>query len=255
MSSPPPAAHKAADPLPPAQPIGRVLGAAGVVTVAVTLVSIAGRLVPKPYSGYAATAIGLVFLGATWFLTIRPDDSDARAWGLSLGGLLDRERIDPRRLARDAGTALLWTLALAIVFFPPFYFGARELWHPRHPFSWGAAAPTSPLDDVAGQLFVIALPEEAFFRGYLQSALNRVWAPRWRVLGAPLGAGWLVSAAIFAVGHVLTSPHPSRLAVFFPALVFGFLRARTGGIGAGVVFHAACNLYSATLARGFGLPT
>ncbi len=247
MTSPSPAAPKAADMLPPAQPAGRVLAAAAIVTVAVTLVS---WLVPK---AYAATGIGLVFLGATWFLTIRPEESDARAWGLSLGGLLDRDKIDPRRLARDAGIALLWTLALALIFYPPFYFGARALWHPRHAFSF--KLPGSLLDDVAGQLFVIALPEEAFFRGYLQSALDRVWTPRWRVLGAQLGAGWLVSAAIFAVGHVLTTPSPSRLAVFFPALVFGFLRARTGGIGAGVAFHAACNLYSATLARGFGLPT
>ena len=58
-------------------------------------------------------------------------------------------------------------------------------------------------------------------------------------------------AFIFAVGHVLTIPHVSRLAVFFPALLFGWLRARTGGIGAGVLFHAMCNLFSAALARGY----
>ena len=247
MSTPPPAAPDAAAPSPPAQPVGRVLGAAAVVTAVVTLVS---WLAPK---AYAATGIGLVFLGATWFFTIRHEDSDARAWGLSLGGLLDRERIDPRRLAKDTAVALLWTLGLALLFYPPFYFGARALWHPRHPFLF--KPPDSLLDDVAGQLFVIALPEEAFFRGYLQSALDRAWPPRLRILGARLGPGLLVSAAIFAVGHVLTTPSPARLAVFFPALVFGYLRARTGGIGAGVAFHAACNLYSATLARGFGLPT
>jgi hypothetical protein len=31
------------------------------------------------------------------------------------------------------------------------------------------------------------------------------------------------------------------------------LRARTGGIGAGVAFHAACNLLSEGLARGGGM--
>jgi uncharacterized protein len=100
---------------------------------------------------------------------------------------------------------------------------------------------------------VIALPEEAFFRGYLQTSLDRVWPPRWRVLGADLGPGWLLSAAIFALGHVLTIRHPARLAVFFPALVFGWLRRRTGGVGASVLFHASCNVFSATLGRGFGL--
>jgi membrane protease YdiL (CAAX protease family) len=74
-----------------------------------------------------------------------------------------------------------------------------------------------------------------------------------RVLGADLGPGWLLASAIFAAGHVLTIPHPARLAVFFPALVFGWLRQRTGGIGASVLFHASCNLFSAALGRGYGL--
>jgi membrane protease YdiL (CAAX protease family) len=45
---------------------------------------------------------------------------------------------------------------------------------------------------------------------------------------------------------------PARLAVFFPALLFGWLRARTGGIGASVCFHAICNVYSQLLGRGYG---
>jgi membrane protease YdiL (CAAX protease family) len=44
----------------------------------------------------------------------------------------------------------------------------------------------------------------------------------------------------------------ARLAVFFPALLFGWLRARTGGIGASVLFHASCNLYALLLGRGYG---
>ena len=53
--------------------------------------------------------------------------------------------------------------------------------------------------------------------------------------------------------RVLTEPHPARLAVFFPSLLFGWLRARTGGIGTSVIFHAMCNLFVAVLARGYGL--
>lgn len=249
MSSPPPPASPPEDaPAPTRFPsLRQTLISAAVVSLLVTLVS---WLAPK---SYAATGVGLVFLAATWVLTIRPDDSDARAWGLSLGGLLDRERISAPRLVRETAVALLWAACFAAVVFPPFYFGYRQFWHVRHHFT--LRSPGSMLDDVAGQLFVIALPEEAFFRGYLQTALDASWPPRWRVFGAPLGPGWLVSAAIFAVGHVLTTPSPARLAVFFPALLFGFLRARTRGIGAGVAFHAACNIYSATLARGFGLPS
>jgi membrane protease YdiL (CAAX protease family) len=52
---------------------------------------------------------------------------------------------------------------------------------------------------------------------------------------------------------VATVPLPTRLAVFFPALLFGWLRARTGGIGASLTFHMLCNVYSQALGRGYGM--
>lgn len=97
------------------------------------------------------------------------------------------------------------------------------------------------------QLVVVAVPEELFFRGYLLERLERVWPPRHRLLGAPVGAALLASAVLFALGHVLVVPNPQRLAVFFPALVFGWMRARTGSIAAGAAFHALCNVTSDVL--------
>jgi membrane protease YdiL (CAAX protease family) len=135
--------------------------------------------------------------------------------------------------------------------FPPFVIGYRFYWRLHGHFV--LRLPPSLFDEIAGQVVVIALPEEAFFRGYLQTSIERVFPPRRRILGAELGVGWILAAAIFAVGHVLTIRHPARLAVFFPALVFGWMRRRTGGVGASVLFHASCNLFSAALGRGFGL--
>jgi membrane protease YdiL (CAAX protease family) len=103
----------------------------------------------------------------------------------------------------------------------------------------------------ATQLLVVAVPEELFFRGYLQGRLDQRWAPRWRLFQAQLGPGWLAGAALFALGHVLVDFNPGRLAVFFPGLVFGWLRARTGALAAGVVYHAFCNLYSDLLHTAF----
>jgi membrane protease YdiL (CAAX protease family) len=51
----------------------------------------------------------------------------------------------------------------------------------------------------------------------------------------------------------LTEPNVQRLAVFFPALLFGWLRARTRGIGAPVLFHALCNILASTLTRGYNM--
>ena len=92
------------------------------------------------------------------------------------------------------------------------------------------------------QLGLVALPEEVLYRGYVQTRLNAVWKPRWRLLGATIGPSLFVTSALFAVGHLAITPGPFRLLVFFPSLLFGWLRERTGTIVAGVVFHAACNV-------------
>ena len=133
----------------------------------------------------------------------------------------------------------------------PFFFGWRLWWEPRLSFSLGIR-PLDVADEALGQVLVIALPEEAFYRGYLQSRLDEVWSPRWNVLGARVGPGLFIAAGIFALGHLATVQVPARLAVFFPAILFGWLRARTGGIGASVCFHASCNVYSMLLGRGYG---
>jgi membrane protease YdiL (CAAX protease family) len=107
-------------------------------------------------------------------------------------------------------------------------------------------------DEALGQFLVIALPEEAFYRGYLQTSLDDAWPPRLRILGAQLGPGVLVTSVVFALGHVATEVHPNRLSVFFPSLLFGYLRTRRGGIGSAAAFHALCNLFASFLARSYG---
>ena len=99
----------------------------------------------------------------------------------------------------------------------------------------------------ANQVLVVALPEELFFRGYLLQRLEARWPARRRLFGAPMGRAVLASAVLFALGHVLVDFNPQRLAVFFPALVFGWLRARTGSLAAGVIFHASCNVLADVL--------
>jgi len=184
------------------------------------------------------TLVGFVFLAVTWSLVWRRDDEHVCRSGLALGGLVIPGKLRATELARDAAVSCAWAWWLHMM--------------PRLHFSL-SFKPLDAANEVLGQLFVIALPEEAFYRGYLQTRLDDVWAPRWRLLGASLGPGWLVTAAIFALGHVVTVPVPTRLAVFFPALLFGWLRARTGGIGASTTFHMLCNVYSQVLGRGYGM--
>jgi hypothetical protein len=222
-------------------PVGAALATTAVVT---------GLSYGMP-AEHAASAVGLGFLAATYWLALRDEDEEtARHYGLSLGGLLDRTPLDPGRLARSAAAASAWALCIAAIVFPPFWVGYRLWWSPPGPFH--AAPLTGVLSEALGQLLVIALPEEAFYRGYLQTRLDDAWTPRWRVLGATLGPGLIVTSAIFALGHVATELHPNRLAVFFPSLLFGWLRARRGGVGAVAILHALCNLFASYLARSYG---
>lgn len=212
------------------------------------LVTVVSRVAPDEW---ANTAVGAVFLGATWLMVLRGDTAKIRAYGLSLGGITEPEPLDLGRIARGVGKAVVWSLVLAAICYPPFWLAYKMAWTSK-PFAWGL--PPDFASHALGQLLVIALPEEAFFRGYLQSALEGAYADRrWRILGTEVGLGWILAAFIFAVGHVLTIPNPARLGVFVPALIFGWMRAKTGGIGAGVLFHAMCNLLSSFLAHGYGL--
>ncbi len=220
----------------------------GLTAVVAALVAAAGLL---PSFG-VATATAAVFLAATWWGALRGSDRDAaQRYGLSLGGLLDPEPLSWKRLVGDSARALAWAVGIGCVIFPIYALAWVLFWNPSANFS--PAFSPDFVDVIAGQVLVVALPEEAFFRGYLQSELDGRWQPKWKLLGAKIGPGLLVASLLFALVHLVTTPHPARLAVFFPALLFGWLRARTGGIGASIALHALSNLFASFLAYSYGL--
>ncbi len=220
-----------------------------VALILTAFVAVLSRFVPDAYS---ASAVGLAFLGATYALGIAGrSDGEVRAAGLSLGGVFESQPLDAVRMSRDFARALAFALGAALVIFPPFIFAFVFWWHPTNAFHF--RQPASWNDELFGQALVIALPEEAFYRGYLMRALDAKPSRRIRVLGVPVGWSLVLSSALFAIGHLATEPNAARLAVFFPALVFGWLRLRTGGIGAGVLFHVLCNVFASMLGRGYGL--
>ena len=172
--------------------------------------------------------------------------------------------------ARPLGRNLLLFAVCVLVVFPPFALGfvawerlacAIGWLHRLAPAACGlvthaglrlppAMLSLDPRHNlILAELVVVALPEEFFFRGYVQGRLTEAWAPRWRLLGAPVGGALVVSSALFALTHVAVQGNPATLAVFFPGLVFGWMRARSGSILPGVLFHASCNLYIETLHR------
>ena len=213
------------------------------------LVAIVARLIPDSYN---ASVVGLTFLGSAYVLCIvGASNAEVRACGLSLGGLLESERLDARRMLSDSWAAVKYALLAAILILPPFAWAFAIWWHPTHPFTF--RPPASYNDELVGQALVVALPEEAFYRGYLMHAFDQRSRRRWRLFGTEVGPSLIWTSALFALGHYATEPNVARLAVFFPALVFGWLRQKTGGVGAGLVFHVLCNVFASTLGRGYGL--
>ena len=97
----------------------------------------------------------------------------------------------------------------------------------------------------------VALPEEAFYRGYLQPRLQAWWKPRWRVFGTQVGWAAVVASALFALGHFLGEWTPLRLGPFFPGLVFAWQRNATGSLLGAITFHASCNLLSELLSTQY----
>ncbi len=134
---------------------------------------------------------------------------------------------------------------------PPDQIGA---WDPaRGALTLSRSASWIPLI-VLAQLLLVAFPEEFFYRGYLQTSLQRLLPWRLDLKIVHTSAAILLTSALFAIGHVVIDPRPQRLAVFFPSLLFGFLRDRTHTLVACIVYHAACNLMVEALAPHYLLP-
>ncbi len=241
------------------------------VTIVFLVITFATALMTRlpPYlpglEGYVHLLVGGLFLLVSLKLAQR-ERGGMRRYGIELAGILtppsaDDERpagplgiYDLARAIRDAAWPALResgvALAVALVIFPPFVYGF-SLWHaPTHPFVWNP--PEDLTSSALTQLLVVALPEEALFRGYMQTRLSDRWRSRTKILGVELSVpAWLLSAAFFAILHFASIAHPARLAVFFPALLFGWLRAWRGGIGAAMLLHACSNVLAELLERGW----
>lgn len=232
-----------------------------VVTAATIAVSLAGRF--SPLSEHVPVLVGALFLWTAIHMSQRKEDGLSR-YGLRLGGLLEPPDQAPVGLwgtVRDLGSALLHAapvalrelgvaLAVAAIVFPPFVLGFHAWHQPAQAFA--LRLPDALGSYALGQLLVVALPEEALFRGYIQGRLTERFTAHRRLLGASVSIpALLLQALLFALIHFAVDLDPTRLAVFFPALLFGWVRALRDGIGAAAALHAMCNLLSDVLARSW----
>ena len=233
----------------------------GLVTLATLAISAAGRW---PAVGeHVPLLVGALFLWTAIHMAQR-QPSGLERYGLRLGGLLEPPDPPPSGLlesARDLSGALAGVipvaarelaaaLLVAMVVFPPFVLGFY-LWHsPDRPFA--LQLPGELGSYLLGQLLVVALPEEALFRGYVQGRASDRFPRTTSLLGVNVSLPALgLQALLFALLHVAVDLNPLRSAVFFPALLFGWVRQWRGGIGAAAALHALSNLLSDVLGRSW----
>lgn len=109
----------------------------------------------------------------------------------------------------------------------------------------------------ATQFLLVAFPEEYFYRGYLQSRFTKAFKSkdtlrRWWIFTPSI----VLTSFLFGIGHLLVPVGGvlivTRITVFFPSLLFGWLRDKTDSILAPVIYHACCNLMVLVTALHFG---
>lgn len=157
-------------------------------------------------------------------------------------------KLNVRFFERDlahAGRSFLTYALTALSVFPAFLL-ANHFYQTRlfHAVISMAHAQVS-LTTIAVQVLLVAFPEEFFFRGYLQTLLSRRFHRPLRLLGIPflkVSAAVPLTSVIFAASHSFITFQWWHFAIFFPSLLFGWLREKTGGLVAPILFHATSNI-------------
>jgi membrane protease YdiL (CAAX protease family) len=220
-------------------PVREAVAVWAAVILGLAAVEVVGLAVPFLRGMVGALAVAAFLYAPMRFLERRGQDARDAGW-----------RLD--RLGSD----LAWSLGLCAVVLPLFGLGffvftswlehlpqaVRALLAPYA----GTARPMRlhvPLTlEFAGQVAgnaAVAFSEEFFYRGYMTLRFEEKWSPARAAVAA---------AALFAVGHLL-EPAPWRLAVFFPALLFAWLRWKTRTIVGASLAHFLSNVWLLVLER------
>lgn len=196
-----------------------------------------------------AASVAAVPLGSPW--------ADI-AWLLAVFSLIAVPLFAVRRLhPRDeleAGAAIVWSwkdffigLAAVCILLIPVALGnhfVRTAWQGlAFQFDWSnySTLATPIYYEFALQILCVALPEEFFYRGYLQTNLLQWFKARPKLARYAPMLAITTASACFALAH-LPSGGAVRLLTFFPGLLFGVLRYRSGGLCGAIFCHAMCNM-------------
>jgi membrane protease YdiL (CAAX protease family) len=146
-------------------------------------------------------------------------------------------------------TQLVKTSVIILIPYSFGYIGFMHLWAIKNQQALAISLTLPPnfLYETLVQIFVVALPEEIFYRGFLQSALLKKWPNKTHHLRFPLGFSIIITNIFFALGHFVNTLEPTRLLTFFPGLIFSYLIYKNKSLISPVLFHTLCNLLGMVL--------
>ncbi|MGH7885705.1 MAG: CPBP family glutamic-type intramembrane protease [Thermodesulfobacteriota bacterium] len=124
-------------------------------------------------------------------------------------------------------SALIFALYILIVYFLPLSFG-NDLNFTKITFSL-----------LFINLFLVALPEELFFRGYLQKQFgNNLYSVF--IVSILFAFAHFITVCVFKGGGLFVCS--VNVLTFFPSLVMGYLYLKTKTLWSSVFFHFAANI-------------
>ena len=92
------------------------------------------------------------------------------------------------------------------------------------------------------QFMYVAVAEEVFFRGYVQSNILRLTAAAPRQHSSPqVWISVVVSAGLFAAAHIVIQGQIVSILTFLPGLLLAWLFLRTKSLLAPILFHGLAN--------------
>ena len=188
---------------------------------------------PVPDIAWFCAVGSLVFLPLLMVRKIHPRDEKEAGlvFGLSLKNVL-------------VGLAIVAGLLIPVAF--GHYVFETQIQGAQFRLDFSALSLGATLYTCLIQVLCIALPEEFFYRGYMQTGFIQVLKqhPKCKKYAVPLAI--VMTALFFAVSH-LPSGNVTRLATFFPGLLFGFVRYKTDSLVPAILCHAGCNMMMVVL--------
>jgi membrane protease YdiL (CAAX protease family) len=93
------------------------------------------------------------------------------------------------------------------------------------------------------QFLYVAVAEEIFFRGYVQANIMKILShDRWRPNRTNHSVAIFLSAACFALAHIVVQGRITSLATFLPGLLLAWMFIRTRSLLAPILFHGLANV-------------